>query len=143
MYRDLELMLADDSQVFGGEKTFQQQDRLGPSQFAQAHRAVEFDQAQAIGRGKTAHTARQTMAIGIRLDDRPHLGTRRTCFGDGEIVLHGGDINGGYKRSRHRNPGVRWSADLLDWGNLWKRHFTGRDGSNRASNGRPCHIFMV
>ena len=50
------------------EEAFEQQDRLGPAQFAQAHRVLGLDQRQAVGVGEAAHAALEAVAVGVGLD---------------------------------------------------------------------------
>ncbi len=80
--RELELMFDHRFQVDRLKKTFQQQDRLFPAHFPQAHRAIDFNQRQAVGLGKSPQRACQSVTVGVCLDHAPNLGCGRMRFRD-------------------------------------------------------------
>ncbi|MNK73970.1 hypothetical protein D3C87_934730 [compost metagenome] len=121
MHAAVQAILRHDRQIASVEKTFEQQDGLGPAQFAQAHGVIDLDQRQAIGVGKAPHGPFQAVAIGICLDDGPHVGAAGTGTGARQIVLHGIEMNGGDEGPGHKR----------DTRQVGKPYFTGWAASRR------------
>ena len=128
MHAAIQAILRHDRQIAGVEKAFQQQDGLGPAQFAQAHGVIDLDQRQAIGVGKAPYGPFQAVAIGIRLDDGPHLGAAGAGTRARQILLHGIQMDGGDEGPGHMRRSRR----------VGKPYFTGCTVSGHCRRPGSC-----
>ena len=77
------------------EKSFQEQYRFFPADFAKVDGCLDFDQGQSVGVGKRPDGPFKPVAVGIGLDDGPDFRTGNPGTDNGKIVLHGSDVDTG------------------------------------------------
>ena len=101
VYNRLQLVRLHLRQISRFEHTLHHHDGLVPALSTQLQRAVEFYQGQAIGFGKSTQGCHQPMTVGISFHDSPDLTIWHSAASHAQVGLHGGDVSGGNKWSRH------------------------------------------
>ena len=87
-------------QLIGSEEPFQQQDGLAETRFAQGDGIAHIEQRETLRFVQCLGHAQQTVAVGIRLDDR-HDAAGGEAARHTQIVLQRGKIDVGLYRAGH------------------------------------------
>ncbi len=83
------------------KKAFEQQDAAQVALLTQSNRGIEFEQRQTVGVLQRGQHPRQTVAVGIGLDDCEDLRPRRLFAHARQVLAHRGQVDLCVKRTRH------------------------------------------